>query len=58
MKSDGDILRDRVATLILEVHENIVGAELVRNMLLNLEEMGFVSSYNDGGIYVLQKRNN
>lgn len=58
VKFDGDILRDRVATLILEVHENIVGAELVRNMLLNLEEMGFVSSYNDGGIYVLQKRNN
>jgi FkbM family methyltransferase len=58
VKFDKEVLRDRVATLIIEVHENIVGAEPVNNMLRDLEKLNFNSVYTYGSIHVLQKQNN
>jgi hypothetical protein len=58
VKFDKEILRDRVTTLIIEVHKKIVGEEPVKNMLLDLEKMKFNSVYNNGNVHVLQKQNN
>lgn len=57
VKFDAEVLRDRVTTLILEVHPYIHGEELIKNMLLDLEKMNFKSAFKRAGVHVLQKSN-
>lgn len=58
VKFDRDIFRDRVTTLMIEVHEYIFGPESVKNMFLELEKMNFKTVYEKGNVYVLQQQKN
>ena len=41
VENEFDLLRDRVKCLILEIHENERGSDLIRKTLLKLSELGF-----------------
>lgn len=41
IEHEGDVLRDRVSTLVLETHEYVLGADRVEQMLAELERLGF-----------------
>ncbi len=56
VKFDGEVLRDRVTTLMVEVHEYIHGEEPIKNMFQALEKMNFESVYDKGNVYVMQKK--
>lgn len=48
-------LSQRVATIIMELHDRIVGAEPTQQMLSRLESAGFKTASRDGDVVVLQR---
>lgn len=56
VKFDEEIFRHRVATLIIEVHEKIVGADPINNMVQKLKEMGFKPVFEKLSTYVFKKQ--
>lgn len=56
VRFDEDVLRERVETFIVEVHETIAGPAATRGMLARLESLGFEPVFADWETYVLQKR--
>ena len=49
-----EMLRKRVGTIIMELHDRIVGEAPTRQMLANLEAAGFKIAKRDGDVIVLQ----
>ena len=49
-----DVLHDRVATLIIEMHPAVSGAEAVGETLRELEALGFVAVFRDQDTWALQ----
>ncbi len=49
------VLRDRVAMIIVEVHEKVLGAEVVHALFSTLQEIGFHALYAERETYVFQK---
>jgi len=56
VEHDGDIFRTQVKTLIIEVHEAVVGTGPIRSMLQKLQEYGFEALYKDWDTYALENR--
>lgn len=54
VRRERDVLRDRVATLILEAHPAFTGAEAAQEMLRALEELDFVAVFRDQDTWALQ----
>lgn len=50
-----EIIRDKVMTLIIEVHEYFLGKEGVKNLLARFDALGLHNVYNEGATYVLQR---
>ncbi len=53
---EADILRKRVKTLMVEVHDWILGLEGTKNMFAKLERIGFVLVFQDADTYVFQNK--
>lgn len=51
---EAQVFRDRVATLMVEVHEIFLGTQAIEKMLLQLEEMCFKQVFKLGDTYVFQ----
>lgn len=51
-----DTLAERVVTIIMELHDRMVGAEPVRRMLASLEQAGFRMIQQTSDVVVLQNR--
>jgi len=52
-----DVIRERVKTLILEVHDWLLAPKVVRTLLLDLEESGFVPVHKEEYNYVFINMN-
>jgi len=52
---ESDIVRDRVATLILEVHEWAMSKERVEEVLKGIEALGFRTVFSEADTYAFQK---
>jgi FkbM family methyltransferase len=56
LRYESDVLKDRVSTLILEVHEWSLGRARVEELFLELAELGFVQVSAEADTYTFQKR--
>jgi FkbM family methyltransferase len=55
LRFESEVLKDRVATLILEVHEWSLGSKRVGEMLEQLVELGFQKVFSELDTYVFQQ---
>ncbi|MGB7925677.1 MAG: FkbM family methyltransferase [Pyrinomonadaceae bacterium] len=55
VRHEAHLLKERVATIILEVHEWSLGEEKVAGMLREIESLGFKTVYSEAQTYVFQK---
>jgi FkbM family methyltransferase len=55
VRYEADVLRNTVETLILEVHEWVIGKARVGVMLTELEALGFEKVFADGDTYAFRK---
>ena len=53
VRHEAELIKQRVATFIVEVHDWWLPAEIVNDMLRALERMGFVSVFQESSSYVL-----
>jgi FkbM family methyltransferase len=56
VSSEADVLRERVPTLILELHEQALGRDRAGELLKEIERLGFRTVYSLTDTYVFQKR--
>jgi FkbM family methyltransferase len=56
LRHESEILKDRVATLILEVHEWSLGSQRLREMFDELAALGFQEVFSELDTYAFQKR--
>jgi FkbM family methyltransferase len=54
VRRESDVLCERVATLIIEAHPAVTGAEAAREMLRQLEHLDFVPVFRDQDTWALQ----
>lgn len=54
VRREKDVLHDRVATLIIEMHPAVSGSEAVGEMLRELEALSFVAVFRDQDTWALQ----
>jgi hypothetical protein len=55
LRHESDVLRERVSTLILEVHPSSLGTDKVGKLLDHLEHLGFRKIHSKSDTYVFQK---
>ncbi len=54
VEREEDVLHERVATLVIEAHPAVTGAQAAREMLRQLEDLGFVPVFRDQDTWALQ----
>jgi FkbM family methyltransferase len=55
VEHESALIRDKVATIIIEVHAGFIGEDTTRDMLVRLESLGFRSIFHKWDTYVFQK---
>lgn len=56
LRYEAETLRDRVGTLILEVHEWSLGKEGVAKLFQDIQRLGFHEAYSESDTYTFQKK--
>ena len=54
VENEADTLRERVATIVVEVHHRLVGADTTDGMLRRLEQIGFRKVFQDWDTHVFE----